>query len=114
MRSFFAHLFVSALALLGTAHFLPGFRVDGLVRAIVAAFVLGFANVLIRPVLLVLTLPLNFLTLGLFTFVVNAAILKIGAALTPGFSIDGWGTAILGSIIVSVMGNAIYWIFESL
>jgi len=105
-----ASLIVAVLSLLGTAYFLPGFQVTGIGAATVAALVIGLANILVRPVLLLLTLPLNILTLGLFTWVVNAMVLKLCAALTPGFNIDGWGSALLGAILISVLSNGIYWL----
>jgi putative membrane protein len=110
MRELLAQLFVAVLALLGTAYFLPGFRVAGPGAAAVAAVVIGVANVLIRPILLFLTLPLNILTLGLFTWVVNAIVLKICAALTPGFEIRGWGNALLGAVLISVLSTGIVWL----
>lgn len=103
---------VAVLSLLGTAYFLPGFRVAGPGAAIVAAVVIGFANLLVRPILLLLTLPLNILTLGLFTWVVNAMVLKICAALTPGFDINTWGSALLGAILISVLSNGLYWLLQ--
>ena len=110
MRSLIIEWFIAALSLLGTAYFLPGFRVDGFGSAMITAVMIGLANIIIRPVLLLLTLPLNILTLGLFTFVVNAAVLKIAAAFTPGFEVKTWGSALLGAILLALINNAIYWL----
>jgi putative membrane protein len=69
--------------------------------------VLGILNAFFRPVALLLTLPINILSLGLFTFVINAAMLKMASALIPGFDVDGFWTAIFGSLIVSTVSFAI-------
>jgi putative membrane protein len=111
MRSYLAQLVLSALTLIGTAYLLPGFKISGPVAAVFAAFVIGVANVLIRPALLLLTLPLNILTLGLFTWVVNAAVLKICAALAPGFEIEGWGSALLGALLIAIISTFVFWLF---
>ena len=77
------HWFVSALALLLTAYLVRGFKVAGFGSALIAAVVIGLANVSIWPVLIFLTLPINILTLGFFTFVVNGIVLRLCAALLP-------------------------------
>jgi putative membrane protein len=94
---------VSAAALLLTAKVMPGFRIKGFGSALVAAVVIGLANILIWPILIFLTLPINILTLGLFTFVVNGAILKLCAAILKGFEITNWFSAILGAIVLSIV-----------
>ena len=99
---FFAHLIVSAALLLLVANAVSGIEVRGAVSAILAALVLGLVNAFVRPIAIVLTLPLTILTLGLFLLVVNAAMLGLVAWLLPGFSIAGLGTGILAWIIVSV------------
>ncbi len=96
-------LVVSALALMGTAYFVPGFRVKNFGHALLAALVIGIVNVLVRPFLILLTLPLNILTLGLFTFVVNAIVLKICAGLLDGVDLDGFGNAIVGAVILAIL-----------
>jgi putative membrane protein len=103
------HWVVSAFSLLLTAYLIRGFQVGSFTYALLAAVVIGFANVIIRPVLLFLTLPINILTLGLFTFVVNGAVLKICASILPGFEIQTWGAAILGAIILTIVS----WILHS-
>jgi putative membrane protein len=99
------------LALIITAYVVPGFKVKSIGPAIVAAVVVGLANTLIFPVLVVLTLPINILTLGLFTFVISAAMLKLSAALVSGFDIVGWGAAILGAVVMAVVNGLLRWIF---
>jgi putative membrane protein len=103
------HWLVSAVALLITAKLISGFRVDGFASALWAAVIIGIANAVIWPILIVLTLPINILTLGLFTFVVNGAVLKICAALISGFEIDGWWPAIFGSIVLSIVGVVLHY-----
>ena len=105
------HWVVSAASLLLTSKIMPGFDVKGFGSALWAAFVIGVANVLIWPLLIFLTLPINLLTLGLFTFVVNGAVLKICAALLKGFDIKGWAPAIFGAIVLSLVSTLLhYWI----
>lgn len=106
------HWILSAFALLMTAYFVRGFEVKGFFSAMLAGIVIGIANVFIWPVLIFLTLPINVLTLGLFTFVVNGMVLKICAALLPGFRINSWGAAIFGSIILTVINTLLHWVFN--
>lgn len=106
MRNFFARWITAALALGVGAWLLGGVALDGVWAALLAAAVLGLLNALVRPVLLLLTLPINILTLGLFTFVVNAAVLGLTAWFVPDFAIDGIGSALLLALIVAVV-NAV-------
>jgi putative membrane protein len=96
---------VNALALFLTAAVVKGIRIDGLGAGALAALVLGIVNAVIRPVLLLLTLPINVVTLGLFTFVVNAVMLLLVAAVVKGFSVSGFGSALLGSVVLSVVSG---------
>lgn len=93
---------VSALAVYGTAWLLPGVTVDGFGRAMVVALVIGLLNALVRPVLVVLTLPVTVLTLGLFLLVINAGLLELAAWLLDGFSVRGFGSALVASLVLSV------------
>lgn len=102
MFYYFALWCVTALAFMVTAYLLPGFRVSSFTSAMVAAAVLGFVNILIRPLLVFLTLPISILTMGLFLLVVNALCLWLASALTPGFEIRGFGWALLGSIVLTL------------
>jgi putative membrane protein len=97
------HWFISALALIITSKVIPGFKVSSFGAALFAAIIIGIANVVIWPFLIFITLPINVLTLGLFTFVVNGAVLKICAALIEGFDIEGWWSAIFGAIVLSIV-----------
>lgn len=94
---------VSSLAILVAAYILPGVRVSSFTSALVAAVVLGVINAFIKPILLLLTLPINILTLGLFTFVINALVIILTANLVPGFKVDGFWWALLFSIVLSLI-----------
>src|SRR5258708_4351728 len=83
---------------------LPGVHVTGWVPALIGAVILAIVNAIIRPILFIITLPITIVTLGLFPLVLNAIALKITAALVPGLSIDGWGTAIVAALIISIVG----------
>lgn len=88
-------------ALLFTGWIVPGISFAGFMSALIAAFVMGLVNLFIRPVLLILTLPLNLLTLGLLTFVINALMFLLVAKLVDGFVVTGFWAALLGSIVLS-------------
>jgi putative membrane protein len=98
----------SALAVLVAAYLLPGVAVSGFVSALAVALVLGFLNAFIKPILIILTLPINILTLGLFTLVINAAIILLASGLVPGFKVDGFLYALIFGIIMSVMGYLLH------
>ena len=104
------HWAVSAIALLVTAKIMKGWTVKGFGSAMIAAAVIGVADAVIWPILIVLTLPINILTLGLFTFVVNGAVLKICAAVLDGFDIDGWLSAIFGALILTIVSTLFHYI----
>jgi putative membrane protein len=104
------HWFVAALALMITAYLVKGFKVKSFVAALITAVVIGIANAIIWPILIFLTLPINILTLGLFTFVVNGAVLKICAAFVPGFEIDSWFSAIIGAIILALVSMGLHYV----
>lgn len=94
---------VSALVLLLVAHLVPGFIVRGFLAALIAAIVIGLVNATLGLVLKVLTFPLTVLTLGIFWFVINALMIKVAAALTPGFEVIGFWPAFLGGLILSLV-----------
>lgn len=106
------HLVVGGLSVLITSYLLPGVHVGGFLSAVIAAVVLSLANLVIRPVLLLLTLPINILTLGLFTFVVNAMIILLVSFIVPGFKVDGFWWALLFSLILSVVGTLLNTLFN--
>jgi len=104
VRGFFFRLIITALGLWAAATIVPGVQITGVGNLVAAALLLGIVNAVIRPILLVLTLPLTVVTLGLFIFVVNGLSLALVAWLMPGFTLSGFGAAILGSIVVGVTG----------
>ena len=96
------HVLVVALALLASAYVIPGIEVAGVYIALVASLVIGLLNLVVRPVLFMLTLPLTILTFGLFAFILNALLFWFAASFIEGFSVDGFLPALLGSLIVSI------------
>jgi putative membrane protein len=110
MARFILHWLVIAVALGAAARFVPGIHIASGPILVVSALVLGLVNAIVRPVLVVLTLPLTVMTLGLFYFIVNAAAFGFAAALVPGFTVASLGSAILGSIVVALVS----WAFAGL
>ncbi|MBT9510833.1 MAG: phage holin family protein [Acidovorax sp.] len=95
---------LSAAALLFVAYIYSGVEVKSFTSALIAAFVIGLFNVVLRPVLVVLTLPVTIVTVGLFLFVINALMFWAAASVLDGFHVTGFGAALLGSLIYSVLG----------
>ncbi len=95
---------LSAVALLFVAYVYQGVQVPDFSSALIAALVIGLLNMVVRPILVVLTLPVTVLTLGLFLFVINALMFWAASALLSGFHVNGFGAALLGSLIYSVLG----------
>ncbi len=98
---------LSAAALLAVAHLYSGVQVASFSSALIAALVIGLLNTLLRPVLVVLTLPVTIVTLGLFLFVINALMFWAAGGLLPGFHVAGFGAALLGSLLYSLIGIVI-------
>lgn len=96
-----------AAALLLVAHLLPGVAVASFGAAMVASLVLGLLNTLLRPILVLLTLPVTVLTLGLFLFIINAAMFWVASRMLDGFSVASFGSALIGSVIYSLCGLVI-------
>ena len=96
-------------AIVATAYLLDGIQVSGFLSAIFAGAMLGILNAFFRPIALLLTLPINILSLGLFTFIINALMLKMASGLIPGFDVYGFWTAIFGSFLISVIS----WLLNS-
>ncbi len=99
--------FLLAAALLLVANVYPGVSVQSFTSALIAAFVLGLLNTLVRPLLVLLTLPVTVLTLGLFLFVINALMFWSAASVLDGFAVTGFGAALLGSLVYSLCGMVI-------
>lgn len=100
---FLVHWIVLAVALWVAAYLVPGVGVSSWQALAIGALILGFVNAIVRPILVILTLPITILTLGLFYLIVNAAAFGLAAALVPGFSIDSLGSAIVGALVVSIV-----------
>ena len=98
---------LSAAALLAVAHLYSGVVVTSFTAALIAAAVLGLLNAVVRPVLVLLTLPVTIVTLGLFLFVINALMFWSASGLLSGFVVDGFGAALLGSLLYSVINLVI-------
>ena len=97
-----ARWLISAVSIYIVALLGIGVEVRNFWAALVAALVLGLANLLVRPILLLLTLPINLVTLGLFTLVVNGIVFLIASAFTPGFHVRGFGAAIIGALLTGI------------
>ena len=104
----------SAAALLGVAYLYPGVVVTSFTSALIAAAVLGILNTIVRPVLVLLTLPVTVITVGLFLFVINALMFWLAASLLPGLNVTGFVAALIGSLIYSVLQLAIEFVLERL
>ena len=107
MFTIVVRILITAFALILVAKFIPGITVTGLYPALIAALILGILNVLVRPILVILTLPITLLTLGLFIFVINALLFWFVASFVDGFRVDGFIPALLGSLIVSIVSSVI-------
>lgn len=103
-------LLLNSMALLVADYFVAGFQISGFLSAMLAALVLGLVNTFIRPVLLVLTLPVTFFTLGLFILVVNALAFVIASWFVPGFTVYSFWGALMGALITSIFS----WILNGI
>ncbi len=100
---------LNALTLIAIAYYLPGVEVAGFYAALITALILGLVNAIIRPVLLLLTLPINLLTLGLFTFVINGFMFWFVASIVEGFDVANYTAAFLGALILSLVSWLLGW-----
>jgi len=110
MKGLLLRWLILTVAILSAAYLLDGMEVRGFTSAFFAAAVLGILNAVLRPVLIILTLPLNILSLGLFTFVINAFLLKMASGVIPGLEVHGFWPALFGSLIISLVS----WLLSSL
>ena len=94
-------ILISTFAVFIAAYVVPNVTVNSFATALIVAVILGVLNIFIKPLILILTLPINILTLGLFRLVINTALVLLTANLVPGFSVDGWLYAFLFSVLVS-------------
>ncbi len=98
-------LLFNALGLLLIANYVPGITVDGIYPALIAAVILGLFNAILKPVLIVLTLPITILTLGLFAIAINAALFLFAASFVEGFAVVSFWYALLGSLLMSIVST---------
>jgi putative membrane protein len=109
MMYFVLRWFMLAVSIFVASYLLDGIQVQDFSSAFLAAAVLGFLNAFFRPILIIITLPINILSIGLFTFVINALLLKMVSGVISGFEVHGFWAAIFGSLIIS----ATNWILSS-
>lgn len=98
---------LNAMALIAVANFVPGIHVDGFAAALIAALFLGLVNTLIRPIFLILTLPVTVLTLGLFIFVINGLMFWFTGSILKGFVVDSFWHGVLGAVLYSIFSWAL-------
>jgi putative membrane protein len=103
MKGLLLRWLILTIAIMAAAYLFPGIHISGFGSALFAALVLGVLNAFFRPVLLILTLPINVLSLGLFTFVINAVLLLMTSGVIGGLVVEGFGSALLGSLIISLI-----------
>lgn len=110
MLTLIARWIINAAALLLVAYLYPGVTVESFFAAMIAALVLGLVNAFIRPLLVLLTLPVTLLTLGLFLFVINAFLFWFAAEIVQGFKVTGFGAALVGSVLYSLITLVTSWL----
>lgn len=96
---------ISAMVILTASYLLPGVHVESFTAALVTAVVLGIINLFIKPLLLILTLPITLLTFGLFAVVINAVLILLASSIVPGFNVDGFWWALLFSLVLSLINS---------
>ncbi|MFT3703992.1 MAG: phage holin family protein [Agriterribacter sp.] len=106
--NFIIKLLVTAAVAFGLAHLLKGIHIDTYWTALVFAFILAIVNVIVRPILIVLTIPLTIITLGLFLFVINALMVLLASKLVDGIRIDGFWWALLFGLILSIVSSLLF------
>lgn len=106
--NFIINLLISSLAIFATAQITPGVIIDTFATSIVVAIVFGVVNAVIKPLLIIFTLPINIMTLGLFTFVINALVVLLVDYLVPGFRVDGFFIALVFSIVLSIVNMVLF------
>ena len=106
--NFLLRLLVTALAAMLTAYVLPGVRIKDFITALVLALVLAILNMLVKPILVILTLPATILTLGLFLLVINAIIILLASKLVSGFKVDGFFWALIFSLVLTIVSGIMH------
>lgn len=108
MKHGITHLLLSAAVLLVVAHLVNGFAIANYGFAVLTALILGFVNAVVRPIMVLLTLPLTIVTFGLFLFVINALMLKLAAGLLPGVQVSGLAPAMIAAILISLLNMVVF------
>jgi putative membrane protein len=103
-----SRLIVGVLAILITAWLLPGVHIDGVMTAIILAVVISFLNTILKPILIILTIPVTILTLGLFLLVINALLILLSAEIVSGFTVSSYWTALAFSLILSLISSILH------
>ncbi len=109
MKGIFLRWLILTFAIIATSYLIDGIQVSGFLSAFFAAAILGILNAFFRPLLLILTLPINILSFGLFTFVINAIVLMMVSGVISGFRVDGFWSAVFGSLLISLVS----WLLTS-
>ena len=109
MKGIFLRWLILTFSIIATSYLIDGIQVSGFLSAFFAAAILGVLNAFFRPILLILTLPVNILSLGLFTFVINAIVLMMVSGMISGFEVYGFWSAVLGSFLISLVS----WLLTS-
>ena len=109
MKGIFLRWLILTFAIIATSYLIDGIQVSGFLSAFFAAAILGILNAFFRPILLILTLPVNILSLGLFTFVINAMMLMMVSGVISGFKVYGFWSAVFGSLLISLVS----WLLTS-
>lgn len=109
MYGIFLRWLILTFAIIATSYLIDGIQVSGFLSAFFAAAILGILNAFFRPILLILTLPVNILSLGLFTFVINAIVLMMVSGVISGFEVYGFWSAVFGSLLISLVS----WLLTS-
>lgn len=106
--NFLIRLLVTALAAMVTAYILPGVTIPDFTTALILALVLSILNLLVKPILVILTLPVTVITLGLFLFVINAVIILLATKIVKGFTVDNFFWALLFSIVLTIINSIMH------
>lgn len=109
MRGLFLRWLILTVAIMFASYLMDGIHVSGFFSAFFAAAILGILNAFFRPILILLTLPINILSLGLFTFLINAMLLKMASGVISGFEVNGFWSAVFGSLVISLVS----WLLSS-
>ena len=112
LMNIFLRWILNAATLLLIAQYVPGISLSGWYAAFIAALVLGIINIILKPILVILTLPVNILTLGLFTLIINAILFKFAGTIVKGFDVSGFQAAFFGALIMSLANILVHSIFK--